>query len=119
MFDYTIYLNKLERGFVEYLKDPAKYRFINHSFEMIILDFYFFHFSMCFSEQEIETRMMTIQALKLVKLCRNEYDSSADIFVSDDNVKCPHEFMESMRYVAKYITDQRRFTSFDQTNYVK
>lgn len=58
--------------------------------------------------------MMTIQALKLVKLCRNEYESD-DIFISDDNMKCPREFMESMKYVAKYIMNKRNYNAYDQT----
>ncbi|VDI72788.1 Hypothetical predicted protein [Mytilus galloprovincialis] len=67
-------------------------------------------------QQETEVRMMTIQALKLVKLCKNQYESD-DIFISDDNKKCPREFMDSMKYVAKYIMNKRSYNSYDQINY--
>lgn len=58
--------------------------------------------------------MMTTQALKLVRLCRNEYESYV-IFKSDDNMKSPREFMESMKYVAKYIVNNRSYNAYDQT----
>lgn len=81
-----------------------------------MFDYSFFFFS----KLEFQIKIMTMQVSKLVRLCRDDYES--DSFISDDSQQCPKEFMESIRYVALYVDEQRTNILSSQircTGYVK